>query len=63
MIRLHYDPAANAAYLRLSAEPVVESEEVSEGVVLDFDPQGRIVGMEVLDAARHLPQDALVAAE
>jgi len=61
-VRLHYDPATNAAYLRFSGEPVIESEEVAPGVVLDYDAWGRIVGMEVL-RARELPADALVAAE
>jgi uncharacterized protein YuzE len=62
-VRLHYDPATDAAYLRFSAEPVIDSAEVSPGVVLDFDAEGKIVAMEVLDAARRLPKDALIAAE
>ncbi len=62
-IRMHYDEATDAAYLRFSASPVVESEEVAPGVVLDFDATGRIVGMEVLEAQLHLPADALIAAE
>ncbi|HVY51068.1 MAG TPA: DUF2283 domain-containing protein, partial [Devosia sp.] len=40
-----YDPEANAAYIRFSPEPVEESEEVSEGIVFDYDAEGRIVGM------------------
>lgn len=62
-IRFHYDQNANAAYLRFSAEVVIESEEVAPGIVLDFDAAGRMVGMEVLDARAHLPADTLVAAE
>jgi uncharacterized protein YuzE len=62
-VRLHYDAATDAAYLRFSAEAVVESEEVAFGVMLDYDASGRIVGMEVLRARDHLPTDALVAAE
>ena len=62
-VNLHYDPATDAAYLRFSAQTVVESEEVSPGVVLDYDADGRMVGMEVLQAQGRLPPDALVAAE
>lgn len=62
-VNLHYDKATDAAYLRFSAEPIVESKEVAPGVVLDYDASGRMVGMEVLDARAHLPPDALVAAE
>ncbi len=61
--RFQYDPDADAAYLRFSEAPVIESEEVSPGVVLDYDAEGRMVGMEVLDARGKLPADALVAAE
>lgn len=62
-VNLHYDPATDAAYLRFSEQAVMESEEVSPGVVLDYDADGRMVGMEVLQARSHLPPDALVAAE
>ena len=57
-----YDPEANAAYIRLSPEPVEESEEVSDGIVLDYDAHGRLVGLEVLDARSHLPPDLLTKA-
>jgi uncharacterized protein YuzE len=62
-LSLHYDRSTDAAYLRFSVEPVVESEEVAPGVVLDFDARGRLVAMEVLEAAKRLPKDALIAAE
>jgi uncharacterized protein YuzE len=62
-VDLHYDPATDAAYLRFSTRAVVESEEVSPGVVLDYDADGRMVGMEVLQAHGRLPPDTLVAAE
>ncbi len=42
---------------------MVENEDISEGVVLDFYQEGRMAGMEVLSARKHLPADALVAAE
>nr|WP_314256353.1 DUF2283 domain-containing protein [uncultured Devosia sp.] len=57
--RVTYDPESNAAYIRLSPERVEESEEVSAGIVLDYDAEGRIVGMEVLDARAHLSADLL----
>ena len=57
-----FDPVANAAYIRFSAEAVLESEEVSEGIVLDFDESGRIVGMEILEARKHLPPAMLTEA-
>lgn len=60
--KFEYDPEANAAYIRFSSEPIMESEEVSEGIVLDYDETGHIVGMEVLDARQNLPPAMLTAA-
>ena len=59
---VQYDPEANAAYIRFSPEPVEESEEVSDGIVIDFDAEGRIVGLEVLDARAQLSPDLLAKA-
>jgi uncharacterized protein YuzE len=60
--KFEYDPEADAAYLRFSSEAILESEEVSDGIILDYDNDGRIVGMEVLDARQHLPPALLTAA-
>jgi len=58
-VTVSYDVEADAAYICFSAGTVKESEEVSEGIVLDYDKAGHIVGMEVLDARRHLPPQLL----
>ncbi len=57
--KLEYDPVADAAYIRFSSEPVLESEEVSQGIVLDDDRAGHIVGMEVMNARTNLPATVL----
>lgn len=53
-----YDAEADALYVRFADAAVVESEEVSDGVVLDFDSDGRIVAIELLDASKHLAAGA-----
>jgi uncharacterized protein YuzE len=53
-----YDSEADALYVRFSDSAVVESEEVSNGVVLDFDADGRIVAIELLDATKHVAAGA-----
>ena len=53
-----YDSEADALYVRFSDTDIAESEEVSDGVVLDFDAEGRIVAIEVLDASKHLTANA-----
>ncbi|WP_299441909.1 DUF2283 domain-containing protein [uncultured Rhodospira sp.] len=58
-----YDPKVDALYVTLSDRPTAESEEVSPGVVFDYDADNRIVGIELLNAKARLAADALRAAE
>ena len=53
-----YDPKADALYLQLAAAKIVESEEVRPGIVLDFDSDGRVVGIEILDASELVAKEA-----
>ena len=47
-MRLKIDNENDALYFRLDETVIVESEEVQPGVILDFDANGRVVGMEML---------------
>ena len=49
-----YDHEADILYVRFADAEIVESEEVSPGVVLDFDAEGRIVAVEFQKAEAHL---------
>jgi uncharacterized protein YuzE len=53
-----YDAETDALYVRFADSPVAESEEVADGVVLDFDIAGKIVGFEFLEARKHLTAGA-----
>jgi uncharacterized protein YuzE len=59
---INYRPADNAAYIRFSSAKVLESAEVSPDVVFDYDADGHIVGIELLDARSQLPADVLTEA-
>ncbi|HEY5280206.1 MAG TPA: DUF2283 domain-containing protein [Pseudolabrys sp.] len=59
---IKYRPEDNAAYIRLSQEKIIESAEVSPDIVFDYDAEGRIVGIEVLDAKAHLSPALLTEA-
>ena len=50
-MRVRIDQGADAVYLTLSDVAVENSEEVSDGIVLDFDAAGRVVGIEILEAS------------
>ncbi len=47
-MRLKVDKKSDTLYLRLDESKIVESEEVRPGVILDFDSEGRVVGVEFL---------------
>ena len=47
-MRLKVDKKSDTLHLRLDESKVVESEEVRPGVILDFDSEGRVVGVEFL---------------
>ena len=54
-MRVRTDEAADALYIRLEESAIVESEEVNPGVILDFDEDGRVVGIEILNVRQRLP--------
>jgi uncharacterized protein YuzE len=48
-MRVRVDLRADALYLDLTDRAVEASEEVADGIVVDYDAEGRIVGVEILD--------------
>jgi uncharacterized protein YuzE len=45
----------DALYLRLDDTPIIESEEVSDGIILDYNAEGKVVGIEVLYVSQRSP--------
>lgn len=54
-MKLTVDHEADALYLRLDDSRIVESEEVSPGVVLDFNELDQVVGVEILGISKRAP--------
>ena len=50
-MKISYYPDTDSLYIDLSEQPSAESREVSEGVVLDYDAQGRLVGIDIDNAS------------
>ncbi len=46
-MRLNYYPETDSLYIDLSERVSAESWEISEGVVLDYDAEGRLVGIDI----------------
>jgi YD repeat-containing protein len=60
--KITYQAEDNAAYIQLSQGEVLESAEVAPDVVFDYDAEGRIVGIELLDARAQLSPELLIEA-
>ena len=51
-MKISYYPDTDSLYIDLSEQPSTESREISEGVVLDYDAQGRLVGIDIDNASK-----------
>lgn len=50
----HYDKDIDALALRWSDARIEESDEVEPGVILDYDAEGNVVGVEILEATKKI---------
>ena len=58
-MRLKIDKENDTLYLRLNEAPVVESEEVQPGVILDYNENDQIVGIEILGLSTRVEPEKL----
>jgi len=49
-MKIEYDRDVDALYIRLQEKNVARTIEIGEGLNIDFDDQGKLIGLEVLDA-------------
>ena len=72
LMKIHYDNHADAAYIYIADKITNGSvkktyacdiSETDHMINLDFDNQGRLIGIEVLDASKCLPKESLRSAE
>ena len=50
-MKLNYFPDTDSLYIELAEQVSVESREVSEGVVIDYDARGNLVGIDIDNAS------------
>ncbi|MCX6150355.1 MAG: DUF2283 domain-containing protein [Ignavibacteriales bacterium] len=54
-MKLHYDQNVDALYIRLDDSEILDSEEVKEGIILDFNKNDSVVGIEILNVSKRIP--------
>jgi len=53
-MKITYDPEVDVLRILFSHAPIEESDEEKPGVILDYDKDGNIVGLEILDASKRV---------
>jgi uncharacterized protein YuzE len=59
-MKLNYYADTDSLYIDLSEQPSVESREISEGVVLDYDANGNLVGIDIDNASKKVQLQHLI---
>lgn len=53
-MKLYYDQNVDALYIRLDDSDIIESEEIKEGIVLDYNNNEQVVGIEILNVSKRI---------
>ncbi|MBN1973007.1 MAG: DUF2283 domain-containing protein [Sedimentisphaerales bacterium] len=59
-MKLNYYPDTDSLYIDFAEKPSTESREVSEGIVLDYDADGNLVGIDIDNASKKLELKKLI---
>lgn len=59
-MKINYYADTDSLYIDLSSKPSVDSREVSDGVVLDYDAEGNLVGIDIDEASLKLEMKELI---
>lgn len=51
-MKLHYDRETDSLYIDLNARPSANSREIQDGLVIDFDAEGKVVGIDIQHASQ-----------
>ena len=58
-MKIAYHPDTDSLYIDLASRPSAESREVSPGLVIDYDAEGNVVGIDIDNASKTLDLDEL----
>jgi uncharacterized protein YuzE len=60
-MRIKIDLESDTLYFRISEDPIEESEEINKGLIVDYDADGRVVGIEILNVKEKFKIEDLTA--
>lgn len=60
-MKLHYDRDTDSLYIDLNSRPSADSREIQDGLVIDLDDQGQVVGIDIQHASKLLDLQTLEA--
>ncbi len=63
MKTIRYDKQVDALYIDLSDADVYDTHELEPGIMVDYDKEGRVIGIEVLDLMDRIQEDVAAVAE
>ncbi len=55
-MKIEYDQEVDALYIRVQEKYVARTQEIADGVNIDFDEEGKLIGLEILDATERYPR-------
>ena len=58
-MKLHYYQETDSLYIDLAERPSADSREIADGLVVDFDAEGRVVGIDIQHASQSLDLQTL----
>jgi uncharacterized protein YuzE len=58
-MKIHYDPEVDALYIELTKGNYEVSREISDSIVVDEDKNGKVLGIEILDASKTLSKQEI----
>ncbi|HEV8605290.1 MAG TPA: DUF2283 domain-containing protein [Tepidisphaeraceae bacterium] len=53
-MKINYDPEVDILRIVFNDNAIEESDEDQPGIILDYDAQGNVVGLEILDASKRM---------
>jgi uncharacterized protein YuzE len=59
-MKIRYSPDVDALYISLREADIVESDEISNGLIVDYDEDGDVVGIEILWLSEKVDVDQII---